>query len=168
MRSDARDDGDETSPERRCEECGAPLAEGATCRDAFDALLTLEWTLGGVGALAHFHAVASWQLQHPVASGLTAASYAALAQSVAESLDGRATIADVRRGMRASSDGATRVTRRDGDPVPVAPATWTMTIGDVLAADHDVASYAAAVARWAAAAVTVSPTRVAASAPRRR
>lgn len=50
----------------KCPECGAPLPEGGSCRDNFDALLALEWEIpGGPGEIAHFYAVGSYVLQHP-------------------------------------------------------------------------------------------------------
>src|SRR5262249_62324530 len=66
--------------------------------------------------LPHFYAVASYGLQHPGGMNHTAQVVAGLRAAVADVLDGRATLADVRRGAREELDGPTRAPRRAGDP----------------------------------------------------
>jgi len=136
---------------RRCDECGAPLAEVAACREHFHALLALEARIPGMaGALPHFHAVASYQLQHPRGMGLTVAAYAGLLRVVADSVSGRTTLAEIRRRVRREADGATPVRRRDGEPVPGGATTeWPVTVADVLAVEPVASAYAEAVGRWA-------------------
>lgn len=135
----------------RCDECGAPLVGGAACRDHFHALLALEAGIPGMaGALPHFHAVASYQLQHPRGMGLAVASHAQLLRAVADSVSGRATLEEIRRRVRRDADGPARVRRRDGEPAPGQPrGEWPVTVTDVLAVEPMANAYAEAVARWA-------------------
>lgn len=132
-----------------CPECGARVPEGGACRDNFHALLLLEAEVpGGPGRLAHFYAVASYGLQHPGSMNYTAEVVEGLRASVADVLDGGATLADVRRRTREKLDGSTRATRRAGDPeVGWYRGGWPMTVLDVLAAGAE--GYAEAAERWA-------------------
>jgi hypothetical protein len=131
-----------------CPECGAPTPEGGSCRDNFHALLLLEWDIpGGPGYLSHSYAVACYGLQHPDTMNYTAAALAGLRASLADALDGRATLDDLRRR---AFDGAVRVTRRAGDAaVPWRRGSWPMTVADVLTVDADAGAYAERVLRWA-------------------
>lgn len=132
-----------------CPECGAPVPEGGSCRDHFHALLLLEAEVPGApGRLPHFYAVASYALQHPESMGYTAAALTGLRASVADCLEGRATLDQVRHRMRRETDGAVRVTRRAGDEVPRWKVErWPMTVADVCAAGAD--GYCERVAEWA-------------------
>jgi hypothetical protein len=134
-----------------CPECGAVLPDGGSCRDHFHALLLLEWDIpGGPGALPHFLAVATYGLQHPEGMGYTAETLAGLRASVADALDGRASIDDLRRRARRATNGAIRVTRRAGEPVVRWPVErWPLTVLDAL--NEGVEGYADRVARWARA-----------------
>ena len=90
-----------------CLECGAPLSEGTSCRDHFNALLLLEWQIpGGPGALAHFYAVATYGLQHPDSMNYTEDTLAGLKTAVVDALDGRVTLAELRLRTRHTADGA--------------------------------------------------------------
>jgi hypothetical protein len=133
----------------RCPECGAPLLEGRDCRANLEALLAIEWQVpGGPGTVAHFYAVASYNLQHPDLMRLTAETLAGLRASVADMLAGRVTLEDVRRRARRGAKAAGRVTRRgDEQPQRLPVAEWTMTVGDVLA--RGVEGYADHVEAWA-------------------
>ena len=135
-----------------CAECGAPLPVGATCRDLFYELLVMEGAIAGApGSILHFYAVASYNLQHPAGSGLTAEVYHSSRLALADALDGRARLEDLLRRARRATDGPTRVLRRAGDPLPEqAHAGWTTTVADVLAArpaTYD--AYAEVVVGWA-------------------
>jgi hypothetical protein len=132
-----------------CPECGATVPEGGTCRDNFHALLLLEAEVPGApGRLPHFYAVASYGLQHPGGMNYTAEVTEGLRASVADMLDGRATLDDVRRRTRKKFDGPTRATRRAGDPeVECHRESWPATVADVLAAGPE--GYVGAVERWA-------------------
>ncbi len=92
-----------------CSECGAEVPAGGACRDHFHALLGLEWQIpGGPGELSHFYAVATYGLQHPQGMNYTADTIAGLRQAVADALDGRATIEDLRRRVRREGDAEVR------------------------------------------------------------
>ncbi|MGD9895299.1 MAG: DUF5946 family protein [Dehalococcoidia bacterium] len=134
-----------------CDECGAPVPDGGSCRDNFHALLALEFQLpGGPGTVPHFHAVAAYGLQHPDTMNYTEATLAGLRDALADELDGRATIETIRRRMRFEAEGATRVTRRPGDAiVPWRRGSWLMTIADVLIVDPTANAYTERVAAWA-------------------
>lgn len=135
-----------------CPECGAPLPGAGGCREHFHALLALEWQIpGGPGELAHFYAVATYGLQHPAGMNFTAETLAGLRQAVGDALAGRATVADLRGRMGTAARGASRVTRRDGDPEARWDVeAWPMTITDVLTVAPERGEYLARVSRWAA------------------
>jgi hypothetical protein len=132
-----------------CLECGAAVPAGGSCRDHFHALLLLEWQVpGGPGGWPHFHAVATYGLQHPEAMGYTAEVLAGLRASLADALDGRATLEALRRRARRGAARAGRVTRRPGDAVVRWRfGSWPLTVVDVLAGG--VEGYAGRVERWA-------------------
>jgi hypothetical protein len=132
-----------------CPECGAPVPPGGSCRDNFYALLSLEGGFPGApGSILHFYAVASYNLQHPDSAGLATSALHGLRHGLAEMLDGKLTLDELRRQMRRVTDGSTRVQRRPGEPVPVwSRGPWSMTVVDVLAATA--ASYPELVERWA-------------------
>jgi hypothetical protein len=134
-----------------CPECGAVVPEGGSCRDNFNALLLLEWQIpGGPGALSHFYAVATYGLQHPDSMNYTAEALAGLLASVADALEGRATLPMIRSRSRRAADGAVRITRRDGDAtVSWRRGAWPMTVADVLPVEAEAEAYAERVARWA-------------------
>lgn len=132
-----------------CEECGAPLLHGESCRDNFHALLVLEGQVPGApGSIVHFYTVACYVLQHPDNMNYTADALAGLRSSLADALEGRASVEDLRRRARRAAEGAGRVTRRPDDPaVPWRRGGWQVTVADVLGAGPD--GYAETVLRWA-------------------
>ena len=138
-----------------CPECGAPVPDGGSCRDNFDAPLLLESQIPGRSDYqSHFYAVTSYILQHPDTMNYKADAFAGARQNLADMLDGTATIYEVRQRMRRAADGPTRVVRRPGDPVPTGhTGTWPVTIADVLSlsanCDPTATDYAAHVLRWA-------------------
>jgi hypothetical protein len=77
----------------------------------------------------HFLTVASYNLQHRAA--FTDAAYAGLRDAFLGYLEGRLTIADIRR-RAAAIDGTTRIRRRACDLQP-RHVDWPMTIGSVAA-----------------------------------
>lgn len=132
-----------------CRECGAPVSEGGACLDQFHALLVLEGGFPGApGSILHFYAVATYNLQHPDSIGLTAEALHALHRNLADALDGKATVAELRRRARRATDGPTRVRRRPGDP-PVAwhRGPWPLKVTDILTATA--ATYPDLVEAWA-------------------
>jgi hypothetical protein len=132
-----------------CAECGAPLPEGGSCRDLFHQLLVLEGGFPGApGSILHFYAVASYNLQHPESSGLTVDALHGLYRSIADSLDGRRSLAQLRAEVRRSANGSTRVLRREGDPVQAWPVTsWPLNVTHVLVATEP--TYGELVTAWA-------------------
>jgi hypothetical protein len=134
-----------------CPECGAPTLKDGSCRDNFHALLLLEAEiLGGPGSLPHFYAVASYGLQHPDSMNYTADALAGLRTGLADLLDGRATLDEMRRRTRRAVDGPVRVIRRAGEAiVPWRRGRWPMTVADVLTVEADANTYAEHVLRWA-------------------
>jgi uncharacterized protein DUF5946 len=80
----------------QCTECGATLPESGDCLVLLHEMLALEAQVAGApGVVPHFLAVATYNLQHP--STFAPAALTGLRRAVADVLDGRATIADVRR-----------------------------------------------------------------------
>lgn len=104
-------DGQERHVTAACPECGAPLPQGGSCEEYVHELLALESGVpGAAGAVPHFFAVASYNLQHPL--GFTPAALSGLRRTLADVLAGTARIDDARRRASASAEGATRVRRR--------------------------------------------------------
>jgi hypothetical protein len=141
-----------------CPECGAQLGDAEDCAALFHALLALEARVpGAAGALPHFFAVASYNLQHP--STFTHAALAGLRDTLGDVLAGRATLEDARRRARAGEAGAMRVRRRPGGADSETqrrgrfawPARWPITVADVCRAEP--AEYPARVREWARATV---------------
>ncbi|HMQ30831.1 MAG TPA: DUF5946 family protein [Chloroflexaceae bacterium] len=140
---------DSSSMHSTCPECGAPVPEAGTCLDHFHALLVLEGTFPGApGSILHFYLVAAYNLQHPDSVGLTAAALHGLRRNLADALDGRAPVEELRRRARQATDGPTRARRRPGDP-PVAwhRGLWPANVTDVLGATAD--TYPELVTAWA-------------------
>ncbi len=133
-----------------CPECGAPLPDGASCRDNLNALLALESQLSGNPVyLAHFYAVTSYGLQHPDSMNYNAAALALLHAALADLLDGRATLQEVRLRMRRAFNGSTRITRRAGEaPPPWRRSGWSMNVADVLGVEPEAEAYLERVTRW--------------------
>ena len=137
----------------RCQECGAPIPDGGSCRDNLHDLLALEWDVpGGAGTVAHFFAVSSYGLQHPVSMQYTVEAIAWLKSAVTQALETGCSIESLRASARAQGRDA-HVTRRDGDPVADwSVERWTSTVADILAGGVD--GYAERVRSWAAAVVS--------------
>lgn len=157
-----------------CPECRAPLPEGSACIDHFHALLVLEGSFPGVpGSILHFYAVACYNLQHPDSVGLTGEALEALRRNLADALDGKASVTELRRRARLATDGPTRVRRRPGDPsVEWYHGPWPMNVTHMLSATN--ATYPELVVAWARAlratldAVALEPTRQARASRQRR
>jgi hypothetical protein len=132
-----------------CVECGAPLHAGETCQEKFHALLLLEGQVTDApGSIIHFYTVACYVLQHPDSMNYTALALHGLRDSLGDALDGRATLDELRRRARVASDGATRITRREGDPgVRWRRGGWEVTVADVCTLAPE--QYISGVLRWA-------------------
>lgn len=144
----------------QCAECGASLPDGGSCEDYFHELLALESNVpGAVGAVPHFFAVASYNLQHPL--GFTPAALSGLLRTLADVLQGKTRIDDARRRASAGAEGATRVRRRadavlsDDEKALLLntwPRQWPMTVLDVCRVRPE--DYAECVRAWATAVAT--------------
>lgn len=137
-----------------CAECGATLPQSGECLALLHELLALEAQVAGApGGVPHFLAVATYNLQHP--STFTSAALTGLRRAVTDVLDGRATIADVRRRAGAGSRGASRVKRREGElpsdtdraAAATWPTQWPTTVLDVCRLAPEL--YVDHVTRWA-------------------
>lgn len=133
----------------RCDECGAPVLPGGSCRDHLHELLYIEAAIpGGPGEVAHFYAVAAYGIQHPAGMGYTIETVSGLRSQLEHVLSHTADISDVRRRVRFAAGQAGRVTRRDGDRVPRwAVERWPMTACDVASGGTE--AYAERVEEWA-------------------
>ena len=138
----------------QCAECGATLPESGDCISLLHELLALEAQVAGTpGGVPHFLAVATYNLQHP--STFAPAALTGLRRAVADVLDGRATIADVRRRAGAGARGASRVKRRQGESpsdtdraaATAWPTHWPTTVLDVCRLAPE--QYVDHVTRWA-------------------
>jgi hypothetical protein len=134
-----------------CPECGASIPAGGSCRENLHGLLFIEARIpGGPGALPHFYAVACYGLQHPDSMNYTAETLANLRTALADALDGRAGVGDLRRRASRAAEGSTRITRRDGEPeVAWKRGAWPMNAADVITVEADADAYAERVTRWA-------------------
>jgi len=145
-----------------CDECGAAVPDGGSCRDNLNSLLLLEWQIpGGPGDVAHFYAVGAYNLQHARSMNFTAEAFTGLLAAIRDSLDCRATLEEIRRRARRGAAAAGRVTRRPGDPeVDLLVTLWPMTVGDVLTVDVERDEYSDRVSRWARSVLsTLEPFR---------
>lgn len=132
-----------------CCECGASVSTSGSCLDHFHALLALEGTFPDApGSILHFYLVAAYNLQHPDSVGLTAEALEGLRRNLADALDGKASVAELRQRTRLATDGPTHVRRRSGDPpVDWYRGHWPMNVTDVLTATA--ATYPDLVEAWA-------------------
>lgn len=139
----------------RCEECGAELARGASCRELFHHLLLLESRVaapGHQGALAHFLAVASYGLQHPIGMNFSVEAWVGLQHAVADVLAGKATLEEIRLRARRGAKALGGVTKKPTDPAPVSPTShWPITVADALSVDESLDDYLRTVREWAGA-----------------
>jgi hypothetical protein len=122
-----------------CPECGASQVP-LTCQERLELLLAWEVDDDALRS-EHFLTVASFNLQHPAA--FTAEALTGLKDAFDGYLNGRLTIADIRR--RASR--ATRILR-PADEVRPRRRNWPMTI-DAVALPEQPANAAARVLAWA-------------------
>lgn len=142
---------DALSSRAACAECGAPQVDGASCRECFDGLLAFEHQQPAAFGAVHHLTVATYFLQHP--RGYTAEVLRAWHALLADALDGRATIAELRRRHGRQFGGAARV-RSSRPDVPAGwPADWPSHVRDVFdprAPLPSVNDYVARAGRWAA------------------
>jgi hypothetical protein len=135
--------------ENYCRECGVMLPTGKTCQDNFHALLYRESEVGQLfpnyfatndGQKAHFLAISSYAIQHPVSMGYSVEALLAARENVENHLSGKEPIAAIRAKVRKAVDGKGRVLRRNNEPIhDWGVRRWSVTVADVLAAapqDH--------------------------------
>jgi hypothetical protein len=136
-----------------CEECGATIPDGGTCQENLHALLFIESQIpGGPGGIPHFYAIAAYGLQHPDSMNYTAGTLAGLHTSLAEVLEGKVTIPELRRRTRQIADGSQRITRRPGEAsVEWRRGDWPLSISHVLDVEPTAEAYAERVLEWARA-----------------
>jgi len=113
-----------------CPDCGAPIAENASCRSLFDELLAHEYVFPTAFGAVHHLTVATYYLQHP--RGFSRAAIRGWHAIIAESLDGTATPAEFLRRARARSDTKVKIREADAEPPDGWPRTWPMTVADVV------------------------------------
>jgi hypothetical protein len=100
------------------------------------------------GSILHFYAVACYNLQHPDSVSLTAEALAGLRRNLADALDGKALVMELRRRTRLATDGPRRVRRRSGEaPVDWYRGLWPVNVTDILTATA--ATYPELVEAWA-------------------
>lgn len=106
---------------------------------------------GGPGAVPHFFAVGTYQLQHP--ARLRPAAAVQLWATVEDALAGKVGIPEILSQMRRRIPGRTSVVRKNSDPtirdsaLGVWPDAWPMTVADICSTDA--AYYVEVVERWA-------------------
>ena len=113
-----------------CPDCGAPIADNASCRSLFDELLAHEYAFPTAFGAVHHLTVATYYLQHP--RGFSRAAIRGWQAIIAESLDGTATPAEFLRRARARSDTRVKIREADAEPPDGWPRTWPMTVADVV------------------------------------
>ncbi|MFN8573793.1 MAG: DUF5946 family protein [Gemmatimonadaceae bacterium] len=132
-----------------CPECGAPLAEGESCRAWFDQLLALEFEQPEAFAEHHL-TVACYFLQHPAGYGEgTLEQWRSLLRAAL--VDGVAP-AQLRRVMSERFEGPSRVRGDENSPPVWWPRRWSVIVRDVVALEERPATAAAhldRVRRWA-------------------
>jgi hypothetical protein len=152
-----------------CPECGAAQSDRDSCQTYLGELLALESLVpGGPTQMAHFFAIASFNLQHP--SSFTTEVLESLRRSLDNAVAGRVDIPTLRRRARYVAEGPKRVLRRDAaadDKRPSGwPSVWPMTVLDVCRAAPD--TYNAKAEEWArSVAVTLARARPVDSPPDR-
>jgi len=113
-----------------CPDCGAPIADNASCHALFGELLAHEYAFPAAFGAVHHLTVAAYYLQHP--RGFSRAAMRSWRAIITESLEGTATPADFSRRSRAQSDANVRIRERDAQPPEAWPRTWPMTVADAV------------------------------------
>ena len=135
---------------RACDQCAATQPDGASCRDCFDALLAYENERPQVFFAVHHLTVACFYLQHP--RGYRHEVLAAWRSLLADALDDATPIPTLRQRMGRQFTGAKRVRDALAAVPPGWPASWPMTVVDVLDPREPLPSeeeYVARARQWA-------------------
>jgi hypothetical protein len=148
-----------------CSGCGAAQPEGASCRECFDALLAFEAERPAAFGAVHHLTVAAYSLQHP--AGYRAEVLESWHALLADALDGRASVAELRQRMGRRFAGATRVREAGARPPAWWPPAWPLTVRaafDPRVPLPSVEEYVASAQKWAAAVrATLDRARLAAA-----
>ena len=139
----------ELTDSARCDECSARLKPEGRCWDDFETLLQLEWQIPGAsGSVLHFYLVNCSVLQHPVGFNHSAEALALNRRNLADLLDGKITLEQLRGRTRERFAGAARITRpADAPAQPAGQVHWPITAADVPTASTE--TYAERVTDWA-------------------
>ncbi len=138
-----------------CADCGAHVADGATCRALFERLLAHEYAFPEAFGAVHHLTVAAYSLQHP--RGYSRDAIRMWQVIVAESLAGESTPANFLERARAQFSGGVRVREPGAAPPDGWPTRWPMTAADVVDTP-DAASHIERVRQWAQAVLTAIPS----------
>jgi len=136
-----------------CPDCGAPVADGSSCRAMFDELLAHEYRFPESFGAVHHLTVAAYLLQHP--RGYSRGAIEMWRTIVTDSLDGRATAQDfLQRARFQVGQGGVKVREPGADPPEGWPRSWPLTVADVIVpagATPDADGHIDRVRRWAEA-----------------
>lgn len=135
-----------------CADCGSAAEPGASCKECFDALLAFEFEHPVAFGAVHHLTVTSFYLQHP--RGYSLDALGAWRTVLVESPDEKRAPTEIMKAMSARFEGATRVRDRAASAPEWWPASWPITVRDVLNPNHDlptVEEYVARAREWAAA-----------------
>lgn len=136
---------------RPCADCGAPVADGDTCRAVFEQLLAHESALPEAFGTVHHVTVAAYSLQHP--RGYSHDAIRMWRVIIGESLDGLSTPANFLERARARFGGGLRVREPGAEPPDGWPREWPMTALDAVTPPDETPSaggHIERVRRWAA------------------
>lgn len=134
----------------QCEDCGASVAEGSTCRGMFEQLLAHEYAFPEAFAAVHHVTVATYSLQHP--RGFSRDAIRMWQVIIGESLDGLSTPENFLERARAHFVRGLRVRQPGAEPPEGWPRVWPVTVADVVAPPDEEPSAGAHVERvlaWA-------------------
>ena len=131
-----------------CDECGAGVQRGLSCREQWDELIALEFSDAHAGAV-HFLTVSCYQLQHPRAFPLATAARDQLRGALADVVLRDRPVTEVRDEVAHAVEGSRRV--RDDDPAPSPAVVWSCTVADL--GPPDAGLHTARVRHWAEAVV---------------
>jgi hypothetical protein len=132
-----------------CPDCGAEQPAGASCEQCFHALLAFEAERPEAFGAVHHLTVACYSLQHP--RGYSRAALNAWRDLVSDSLDGDATVAQIR--ARVGQEFRDRATVREAGALPPDswPREWRCHVQQVIrpGEDLEVREYVARARDWA-------------------
>jgi hypothetical protein len=134
-----------------CDQCGAVYDDGADCESCFHALLAYENERPAAFGAVHHLTVATYYLQHP--AGYTRETLAHWREILARSLDGTASVRELRELAARRFAGAKRVRQENATVPDWWPRVWPATIQSVLTPDTavelDVDTYVDRAREWA-------------------